>query len=146
RASRIRDEADPLPGFSGGMFSDTARNPESRALGWTPGMTPMLEPDGMPWRLEKGSDLVLELHLIAPRDGQRQEVRPSVGFYFSDSPPVRSPIDFKMGSKAIDIPAGRSDYAIEDRYTVPVDVDVLSIYPHAHYLAREMKAEAKLPD
>jgi Flp pilus assembly protein TadD len=146
RASRARDEADPLPGFSGGMFSDTARNPESRALGWTPGMTPSFEPDGMPWRLEKGSDLVLELHMIAPRDGKPQSVQPSVGLYFSDTPPSRSPIDFKIGSKDIDIPPGRSDYAIEDRYTLPVDVDVLSVYPHAHYLAKEMKAQATLPD
>jgi len=128
------------------MFSDTARNPEGRALGWTPGMTPSFEPEGMPWRLETGSDLVLELHLIAPREGQSEEVRPSVGFYFSDSPPSRNPIDFKIGSKAIDIPAGRSDYAIEDSYTLPVDVDVLSVYPHAHYLAKEMKAQATSPD
>jgi Flp pilus assembly protein TadD len=146
RASRLRDEADPLPGFSGGMFSDTARNPESRALGWTPGMTPSFEPDGMPWRLEKGSDLVLELHMIAPLAGGPQTVQPSVGFYFSDTPPARSPIDFKIGSKDIDIPAGRSEYTIEDRYTLPVDVDVLSVYPHAHYLAKEMKAQATLPD
>jgi Flp pilus assembly protein TadD len=146
RASRVRDEADPLPGFSGGMFSDTARNPESRALGWTPGMTPSFEPEGMPWRLDKGSDLVLELHMIPPKDAAPASVQPSVGFYFSDMPPARSPIDFKLGSKDIDIPAGRSDYTIEDRYTLPVDVDVLSIYPHAHYLAREMKVQATLPD
>ena len=146
RASRVRDEADPLPGFGGGMFSDTARNPESRALGWTPGMTPSFEPDGMPWRLEKGSDLVLELHMIAPRAGGSQQVQPSVAFYFSDTPPTRSSIDFKIGSKDIDMPAGQSAYAIEDHYTLPVDVDVLSVYPHAHYLAREMKAQATLPD
>jgi cytochrome c-type biogenesis protein CcmH/NrfG len=146
RASRLRDEADPLPGFSGGMFSDTARNPESRALGWTPGMTPSFEPDGMPWRLEPGSDLILELHMIAPRDTEPQQVQPSVGFYFSDKPPERTPIDFKIGSKDIDIPAGRADYVIEDRYTLPVGVDVLSVYPHAHYLAKEMKAQATLPD
>jgi|KBSSwiStaDraftv2_1062776.scaffolds.fasta_scaffold13558_3 Flp pilus assembly protein TadD len=146
RASRLRDEADPGPGFSGAMFSDTARNPESRTLGWTPGMTPSFEPDGMPWRLDKGSDLILELHMIAPRDGRPASVQPSVGFYFSDTPPVRSPIDFKIGSKDIDIPAGQPQYVIEDSFTLPVDADVLSVYPHAHYLAREMKAQATLPD
>ena len=146
RASRLRDEADPAPGFSGAMFSDTARNPESRALGWTPGMTPSFEPDGMPWRLDKGSDLILEVHMIAPRDGRPALVQPSVGFYFSEAPPVRSPIDFKIGSKDIDIPAGQPQYVIEDSYTLPVDVDVLSVYPHAHYLAKEMKAQATLPD
>jgi Flp pilus assembly protein TadD len=146
RASRRRDEADPLPGFSGGMFSETARNPESRALGWTPGMTPSFEPDGMPWRLEKSADLVLELHMIAPRDGHEERVQPSVGFYFTDRPPRQTPVDFKIGSKDIDIPAGQSQYVIEDSYTLPVDVDVLSVYPHAHYLAKEMKAQASLPD
>jgi len=109
-------------------------------------MTPSFEPDGMPWRLEQGSDLVLELHMIAPRDGGSESVQPSVGFYFSDAPPIRSSIDFKIGSKDIDMPAGQSAYAIEDRYTLPVDVDVLSVYPHAHYLAKEMKAQATLPD
>ena len=29
---------------------------------------------------------------------------------------------------------------------LPADVDVLSIYPHAHYLAKEMKGLATLPD
>ena len=61
-------------------------------------------------------------------------------------PPTRTPIDFKLGSKAIDIPAGRSDYTIEDSYTIPVDVEVLSAYPHAHYLAKDVKAFATRPD
>jgi hypothetical protein len=30
--------------------------------------------------------------------------------------------------------------------TVPQDVEVLGITPHAHYLAKEMKIEARLPD
>ena len=29
---------------------------------------------------------------------------------------------------------------------LPADVDVLSVYPHAHYLAKEMKGTATLPD
>ncbi len=145
RTSRVLDDADPLPGFSAGMFSDTARSPESRVLGWTPGMTPSLEPDGMAWRLDRGSDLVLELHMIPPRDGRPANVQPSVAFYFADRPPTLTPVDFKLGSKDIDIPAGRADYTIEDHFTLPVDVDVLSIYPHAHYLAREVKATATLP-
>ena len=31
-------------------------------------------------------------------------------------------------------------------YTLPVDVDAISVYPHAHYLARTMTAFARLPD
>jgi Flp pilus assembly protein TadD len=51
-----------------------------------------------------------------------------------------------MGSKAIDIPAGATDYAVADRYRLPVDVDVLSVYPHAHYLGREMDVRAIAAD
>jgi hypothetical protein len=53
---------------------------------------------------------------------------------------------FRLGSRTIDIPAGRTDYTITDSYVLPVDVDVLSVNPHAHYLATDMKAFATLPD
>ena len=46
----------------------------------------------------------------------------------------------KLGSKAIDIPAGERDYVVTDTYVLPVDVDLLSVYPHAHYLGKEMQA------
>ncbi len=41
---------------------------------------------------------------------------------------------------ALDIPAGQRDFVISDEFRLPVDVDVLGVYPHAHYLGREMKA------
>jgi Tfp pilus assembly protein PilF len=51
-----------------------------------------------------------------------------------------------MGSKAIEIPAGARDYAIEDTYQLPVDAELLSVYPHAHYLGKEMQVSATFPD
>jgi Flp pilus assembly protein TadD len=51
-----------------------------------------------------------------------------------------------MGSKAIDIPAGATDYAITDTYVLPSDVTVLSVYPHAHYLGKDMQVRATLPN
>jgi Flp pilus assembly protein TadD len=143
RASRHLDEADPEPGYEG-LFAETASNPESRTVGWTPGMTPVLDPPDTAWRLYPGSDLVLQMHMIP--SGKPESVRPSIGLYFSKTPPTRPTIDFKLGSKTIDIPAGQANYPIEDRYRLPTDVDLLTIYPHAHYLAKEMKAFATLPD
>jgi hypothetical protein len=144
-ASRRLDARDGEPGFPGGMIVESsAQSPDSRALGWTPGMTPSFEPPGMAWRLEAGSDMVLMLHLMP---GARAEtLRPKIALYFTETPPTRLPIDFKLGSKAIDIPPGVSDYVVEDRITLPVDVEVLSIYPHAHFLASRMVAMATLPD
>ena len=144
RASRRLDELDPEPGFEGGMFSEGTHSPDNHALGWTPGMTPVMEPADMAWRLDQGSDLIIQLHMIS--SGKPENVRPSVGFFFTDTPPTRKPLDFRLGSKTIDIPAGQSDYTAEDSYTLPVDVDALSVYPHAHYLAKDMKAFATRPD
>ena len=145
RGSRDLDAADPAPGFAGGMISEGARSPESRAIGWTPGMTAAFEPEGMAWRLDPGTDLVVQLHMLPPA-GAGESVQPSVGLYFTDRAPTRLPMDFKLGSKIIDIPAGVTSYTIEDSVLLPVGVDVLSVYPHAHYLARQMTATATLPD
>jgi Flp pilus assembly protein TadD len=143
KASRRLDEADPAPGYEG-MFAEGARNPASQALGWTPGITPFLEAPDRAWRLERGSDLVVQLHMIP--SGKSERVGLSVGLFFSDTPPSRAAVDIKLGSKTIDIPAGEADHAVEDRFVLPVDVELLSIYPHAHFLAREIRAVAELPD
>lgn len=145
RVSRKLDAESPEPGFAGGMFSEGTSTPDNHALGWTPGMAPVMEPPDMAWRLEAGSDLIIQLHLLPSRTGQTELVRPSVGFFFTDAPPTRASIDFKLGSKTIDIPAGQADYLAEDTYELPVDVDVVSVYPHAHYLGKDMKAFATLP-
>jgi Tfp pilus assembly protein PilF len=86
----------------------------------------------------------VQLHLQPT--GKPEELRASVGFFFTDTPPVRTPIGLRLGSETIDIPPGARAHAITDRYTVPVDVDVLAVQPHAHNLARRMEADATLPD
>ena len=46
----------------------------------------------------------------------------------------------------MDIPAGDPAYVVTDSYEVPVDVEALSIYPHAHYTGKTMDAWAVRPD
>lgn len=130
----------------GGMLAgaEDAASPGGHVLGWAPGYAPYRAPDGMPWRLEPGVDLVLELHLRPA--GDEQVVQPEIGLFFTDTPPSRTPFGLQLGSYTIDIPPGRTDYAIEDRYVLPVDVEVHTIYPHAHYLGKDLRAWAVLPD
>jgi len=121
-----------------------ARYPEGQMLGWTPGQAPHAAPNGLQWRLEPGSDLVLQLHLQP--SGRPEPLRVSVAFYFTDAPPTRTPLGLRLGSETIDLAAGASDAAIADRYVLPVDVQVLAVQPHAHNLARHMEADAVRPD
>lgn len=143
RSSRADDGVDGQPGFDG-MAATGVQDPDGHFLGWAPGRGPIVAPDTLPWVLSEGSDLVIELHLM-PAD-KPIAVQPTIGLFFTATAPVKSPVMLVMGSKAIDIPAGAPDYTIEDRYTLPVDVEVLSVYPHAHYLGREMEARAVAPD
>jgi tetratricopeptide (TPR) repeat protein len=46
----------------------------------------------------------------------------------------------------LDIPAGEKHFVVSDEFTLPVDVDLLAIYPHAHYLGKDLQAIAKFPD
>lgn len=143
RSSRLLDERDPEPGYSGGMVPD-ARYPEGQLLGWTPGQAPQPNAPGTAWRLEPDSDLVVQVHMQPT--GRAESLQVSVGFYLTDEPPTRTPVGLRLGSETIDIPAGDRDYAVADRYVLPVDVDVLAVQPHAHNLARRMEATATLPD
>jgi tetratricopeptide (TPR) repeat protein/mono/diheme cytochrome c family protein len=143
RSSRQLDARDAEPGYAGGMERD-ARYPEGQLLGWTPGQAPHRVADGTQWRLEPGSDLIVQLHLQPT--GKPETVQASAAFYFTDDPPTRTPIGVRLGSETIDIPAGAADYTITDRYTLPVDVDLIAIQPHAHNLARRMDATLTRPD
>ena len=139
RASRLLDRADSGPGFAtmdGGQVMNV--------YGWTPGKVPVMEPSDTAWTLAPGDDLVLLLHMIA--GGTDEAVQPSIGLFFSATPPTRTPISVKLESQAIDIPAGDANYVVEDSYVLPADVDAVSVYPHAHYLGKEMRGTATLPD
>ena len=139
RVSRRLDRMEPGPGFAT-MPEDEVQN----VFGWSPGKVPIPEPEDTAWALEEGSDLVVQLHMVP--GAKAETVQPSIGLFFTPTPPTRVPIVVKLESKTIDIPAGEPNYVVEDSYVLPVDVSAVSVYPHAHYLAKEMRGTATLPD
>ena len=120
------------------------RMPEGQFLSYQPGRLPVLAPDGLAWTLEKGCYLVLQLHLKPT--GKPEVLQASVGFYFTDRAPTNPPIKLGLTSLTIDIPAGESNYVVRDSFVLPVDAEVIAVLPHAHYLARELKGFASLPN
>ena len=141
-ASRAIDALDEEPGFGG--LTVPADMPEGQFSSWQPGRRPSVSPPGLSWVLPGGSDLVLELHMN--RTGRRELINPQVGIYFTDEAPTNSCHKIGLASLGLDIPAGEADYRVRDSYVLPVDLQVLAILPHAHYLAKTVKAFATLPD
>src|SRR5207247_9163975 len=78
---RARDAATPGPGFPG-MDLEVASNrfePDSHFLFWKPSTPAVVEPTGLAWRLEPGTDLILNLHLQP--SGKTESIQPSIGLY-----------------------------------------------------------------
>ena len=140
-------ETEPGAGF-GGMeirIESELFDPDSHFLFWKPGTVPYVEPDGMALRLDKGTDLVLNTHLQP--SGKPEPIQPSIGIYFTDKPATEHPMLLQLEcDNQLDIPPGNDNFVVHDEFTLPLDVDLLAIYPHAHYLGKDLLATAKLPD
>jgi len=149
--TRKLDGADGRPGF-GGMsaigIAGAGGNGGSLG-GWAVGATPAFLPDSVALPLPKGSDIVLQMHFHLT--GKPEVEKSVVGVYFADKAPerrvipIQAPVLFGFGA-GIDIPAGEKQFRIEDSLTLPIDVRAFSTGAHAHYIAKEMKATATLPD
>ena len=157
---RKRDGEDGQPGFPGILAVTEARSdvfdPDSHFLFWKPGSVVQAQPDDMSWRLDPGTDLVLNMHLRP--SGKEEMIQPEVAlrltsappeqrkFYFTSQAPRLHPMLLQLEHDgALDIQAGANDFAVEDHLTLPVSVQVLAIYPHAHYLGKRVEAWAQLP-
>ena len=142
-ASRQLDDQDPNVGYDG-LILRSAVFPDGHFLGWTPGQIAPLLPKGLAWRLDPGTDLVVEIHMQP--SGKTEVVEPSIGLYFTGDAPERTPVMLRLGRQSIDIAEGDANYIVTDAFTLPVDVEVQAVQPHAHSRAREVTGFATLPD
>jgi mono/diheme cytochrome c family protein len=143
RSTRRLDEQDPEPGYEG-LVPHSAMSPDGYFLGWLPGLTSNVAPRGMSWPLPSGADLIVMMHLKPV--GKAESIRSRLGLYFSDVPPQLQPTLIRMTRQHMDIPPGERRYVVTDSFALDVDVDVYTIQPHAHLLAKEVRSYATLPD
>lgn len=145
--SALRLESKPGAGFEGMDLNvqEDSFDPDSHFLSWKPGSSPVVAPDGMAWKATPGMNLVLNVHMRPT--GKPETVNPEIGMYFTDKPQTKFPMLIQLEhDEAIDIPPGDKDFLVSDDFTVPDDLNVLAVYPHAHYLATLMEGYATLPD
>ncbi len=142
--ARRRDAADPEPGFPGMDTPAGINSPNGHFASWQPGASPRQNPPGLPWILESGSDVVLQMHLQTL--GKPDPLQAEVGFYFTDQPPTNQPVKVALVSYAIDLAPGATNTVVTDDFVVPADADLLGILPHTHYLGKRVEARATLPD
>ena len=144
RQSQRRDNADPKPGFGGMRVPMSAGMPEGQFLSWQPGKIYSKSDNSIPWMLQPGTDLVIQVHMNPT--GKVEDFSCSVGLHFTETPPSSIPYKIKLTSLAIDIPSETSFYRVKDSMQLPVDVQLTRILPHAHYLCKRMEGYAIFPD
>ena len=140
---RRRDGEDGHPGFPGmDVTTEAAPNdfdPDSHFLFWKPASLLRPHPDDMSSPRDPGTDLILNLHLQPP--GKTEAIQAEIALYFARTPPTKKPMLIQLEHDgALHIPPGDRNFVVEDHLTLPVAVDLLAIYPHAHYLGKVIEA------
>ncbi|MEM7231069.1 MAG: EF-hand domain-containing protein [Planctomycetota bacterium] len=143
-AARKADARSKTEGFSGMGFKRTGS-----LGGWAVGGAARFLPGDLAMPLAKGSDLVLSTHFHP--SGKAEKEKTTIGLYFAKKPPSRTLVGFQTppayGALAgVSIAAGDKDFWLTGKFEVPVDIDIIGVSGHAHYLCKTMNSIARLPD
>jgi mono/diheme cytochrome c family protein len=137
------DEADPGPGFT--VFgTDAGFTPALWLDGWAPGATPRPLPPGAAWRIPAGSRLVMQVH-YHPHGFEVQDLT-RIGLHLARGPVDKRVRTSAVGNTEFEIPPGASRHRVTAGGQLPLDITVLSVWPHMHLIGKEMKVAATLPN
>src|SRR5579859_4481445 len=145
--SARRQEKSPGSGFPGMelQIESESFDPDGHFFFWKPGTILEPEPHDMALRLDPGNDLILNTHLQP--SGKPEKIQPALGIYFAEAAATKFPLLLQLeNDRKLDIPAGAKNFVVADEFTLPESVSLLAIYPHAHYLGRDILAIAKFPN
>ena len=117
--------------------------------GHVPGATPAKLPGDLAMFLPAGSDVVMQTHFHP--SGKPEVEQADLALYFTDKVPEKRLVPIQVPpafgrTMRIDVPPGEKNYLVEDHFRIPVPVEGVVIGGHAHYICREMKMTATLPD
>ena len=138
--------------FRGGLTQQGASRSNAAIAGlggYVPGSTPSRLPGDLALPLPAGSDIVMQTHFHP--SGKAETEKGKLAIYFGDKEPSQKIVDiqvpalFSLG-KGLKVPAGEAHYKIQESYTLPTDIKLISVGAHAHYICRAVTMTAKLPD
>ena len=141
--ARLKEKSSKDVGFR--TFGGPGFVPTGGLGAWAPGTTPRFIDEGMGKYLQKGSDLVMQVHYHP--SGKEEIDQSMIGIYFSKKPVTKYLGGIALINQNIYIKAGEKDYKLSAKtQPIPVDVQVVSVFPHMHLIGKEMKTYAVTPD
>ena len=146
----LRQALSKLRKFQSGQTFPPMATALSRGLGgFAPGRTPARLPGDLALRLPAGNDIVVQTHFHP--SGKVETEAGKLGLYFAKMAPTRKIIPIQIPAMfgagiGLRIPVGARDYNIEESFTLPVPTELISVSAHAHYLCRQAKLTAQIPN
>ena len=118
-----------------------------KVLLWAPGKTHLRRfGKGIGVKIEKGSQVVLELHHVG--SGKEEEDKVSVkAFYHQDSKGLKRVLTLLMRNQKFTVPPRVKDYIVQTSpYELRRDIGIISYLPHMHMRGRSIRTTAQYPD
>lgn len=146
--ARKMDAKDPAPGFQvfGNGFMDYfgESNGQFPLGAWAPGGEPVKLPKDMGIPIPAGGDFVLEIHYHL--NGKKTKDQSTVGLYLAKKPTTKTVTGLFVGTQDVKIPPGEKNYWRNFYMDVSNDLDLIDIAAHMHYIGKNVKIVATLPD
>ena len=111
--------------------------------GWAPGITPPPRNPALSLPIRAGMDVVIQIHYHP--SGKSEQDQSSLGLAYS-GPPTKGRTSILLFDHHLNMAPGDASYVAKASLTLPRDVQLAAITPHAHYLCKDMKVTATLPD
>jgi hypothetical protein len=110
---------------------------------YVPGGQPYLCRPGQARLIKAGSDLVFQMHYTT--NGKEMADRTRVGLRFAKEPPKERVFNTFLANPWLQIPPGEGNHEVQANFTLPMDVTLLSMNPHAHVRGKAFKYEVTYP-
>lgn len=136
------DAADPAPGYD--SLGGPGIIPFGSLGSWGPGVTPHALPLRTAITLPRHCTITLQAHYRPT--GKRETDQTRIGLHFTNDAELRPVTIIPIVNADFQLRPGERAQRVTTSFTLPVDLSVIGLTPHMHYLGREMTAVAYLPD
>lgn len=118
--------------------------------GWVPGNTAIEFPSGTGKKIHKNTDIILNIH-YAPNAREQQFDQSIVNLYFAKEKTEREVYSLAIAEDDISnppflIPANETKTFYSSFGPIPIDISLIGVLPHMHYIGKTFRAFAITPD
>lgn len=114
-------------------------------IGYAPGTSPLVFPEGSAMRVPAGSRILFEVHYTP--NGAEQTDRSYIGLKFTAADKVqREVIGLEALNNKFRIPAQSNHFEVVSQERFREDITLLSLTPHMHLRGKAFRYEAQYPD